>query len=74
MFPQYFLKIIYDSVSFLLIKLSIFLFLQGLMGPPGREGLAGPRGEPVSHFQSLSGLSGFSRRQAQHVVMLTVRY
>lgn len=29
------------------------------MGPPGREGLAGPRGEPVSHFPSFSALSGF---------------
>lgn len=23
------------------------------MGPPGRDGLAGPRGEPVSHFPSF---------------------
>lgn len=29
------------------------------MGPPGRDGLAGPRGEPVSHFPSFLVLSGF---------------
>lgn len=42
------------------------------MGPPGREGLVGARGEPVSHFQSMAGLS--NRRQMQHRVKLTDRY
>lgn len=29
-------------------------FLQGSMGSPGPEGVIGPRGESVSHFQSLT--------------------
>lgn len=44
------------------------------MGPPGREGLSGPRGESVSHFQSLAGLSDANRRQTQHSVKQTDRY
>lgn len=50
------------------------LFSQGSLGPPGREGLSGPRGEPVSHFQSLARLSDANRRQAQHSVKQTNRY
>lgn len=44
------------------------------MGPPGREGLSGLRGESVSHFQSLAGLSDAKRRQTQHSVRQTDRY
>lgn len=47
------------------------VFLQGLRGPPGPEGLLGPRGEPVSHFQSLAWLSDAEKRQ--HGVTLTDR-
>lgn len=47
------------------------VFLQGLRGPPGPEGLLGPRGEPVSHFPSLAWLSDAEKRQ--HGVTLTDR-
>lgn len=45
-------------LHFLSLNKTHFIFslsqlLQGLMGPPGRDGLAGPRGEPVSHFPSF---------------------
>lgn len=56
------------------VKWSVVLLLQGSKGPPGPEGLTGPRGESVSHFQSLAGLSDENRRQTQHTVKQIDRY
>lgn len=64
------IKLFYLQHVWDIIKL---FFLQGSMGPPGREGLSGPRGEPVSHFQSLAGLSNANRRQTRHTVQQTYR-
>lgn len=70
----------YDEVPLFLASVGcnktayFFLFSQGSMGTPGREGLIGPTGETVSHFLSLAGLSDSNRRQTQHSVKLTDRY
>ena len=50
------------------IKWSAVVLLQGSKGPPGPEGVMGPRGDTVSHFQPLAGLSDANRRQTQHSV------
>lgn len=58
------------------IKLSVVLFLQGSMGPPGPEGLIGPRGESVSESvcQSVAGLPVADGGQTQRGVKQTDRY
>lgn len=73
-FSQLSLKMRYDWVPLQdVIKLPSFWFSQGSVGPPGREGLSGPRGEPVRNFQSLAGLSDSNRRQTLHSIKLTER-